>query len=130
MIILLKSKIYILDRGISMKKISLYIYLFCSISPCIIAIVMFFFLPDLIPAHMAAGDITRYGNKAEVFIVPIANVIVLLLFKCFFWFIYDISSEKTDKTLKIIQVSSICINVTFFGLCVWYFCYLCSITFT
>ena len=116
-------KVYMNIKRIS--KISWFIFLSCAILPCVISIFMFFFLPDSIPAHISAdGVIDRYASKAEVFIIPIANIVILILLKAFLKFIYIMSSEKSDTTQIIIHFSSIFVNLVFFALCIWYFSWL------
>lgn len=115
----------------SIKKILLCVTIACIIIPLIIAIILFFYLPDIIPTHLSInGTIDRYGNKAEIFIVPFANILIVLMFVGFFKLMIEINDdENTAKTQRVVDISAIATYLTFLGLYVWYFIHICPIVF-
>lgn len=56
------------------KPVSI-IFKITMVLPLIITVVCFPFVPDIIPAHYnSLGEITRYGSKFELFLLPAITI--------------------------------------------------------
>jgi uncharacterized membrane protein len=85
-----------------------------------ISIVIYIILPDRIAVHFDSDwNITRYGNKAEVFIVPIALTVVQILYVLYWQWIHALLNKRYAKKNadfvadRIVLISSIIVSSTF-----------------
>lgn len=101
-----------------MTKAAVWLYRACAALPLILAAVLYFFLPDTIPAHMTHGVVDRYGSRAEVFLVPAAGFLALVAFRAFFGLIKRLSGDA--KARRSITIGALAVGVTSLSLCCWY----------
>lgn len=107
-----------------------YITIACAILPLVIAVVLFFFLPDSIPGHMSHGVIDRYGNKAEIFIIPATNIFLLLMFAGSFKIMFMVNQNVNPQKLRLaLDIGALIVDSTFLVLCVVYFVWISSVVF-
>ena len=53
--------------------------------PLLVALVLVWLLPETIPVHAdSSWQITRYGSRFEIFLIPAAVLLILTVFKFFF----------------------------------------------
>lgn len=62
-------------RFINSRKFS---YAICGIG-CLLAIISFFFLPNIIPTHFTNGIEDGFGNKVQIFLFPALQVLLTFL---------------------------------------------------
>jgi len=75
------------------KKIKMLLQVSVAI-PFVVTTAIYFVLPERIVAHQnLAGVVTRYGNRAEVFLVPI----MVAMFKFLFFFLVRLTHPQTLK---------------------------------
>ncbi len=61
------------------------IYWTLAAMPLLVASVLVWLLPETIPAHADSNwRITRYGSRFEIFLIPIAIILILAAFRFFF----------------------------------------------
>lgn len=68
------------------------LFWFLTVLPLLLAIGMFSFLPERIPAHYGfSGELDRWGSRWEVFIIPLTSIILSSSLKIM---LANIKSEK------------------------------------
>ncbi|MGI6090875.1 MAG: DUF1648 domain-containing protein [Saccharofermentanales bacterium] len=61
------------------------IYWTLALMPLLVALVLVWLLPETIPVHAdSSWQITRYGSRFEIFLIPAAVLLILTVFKFFF----------------------------------------------
>ena len=94
-----------------MKKLNKSIIIL-SIFPFVINTISIFILPTKVPIHFNfIGQVTRFGSKYELFILPIA-LICLILF-IFFISFKNIPEDDYQKNKQNIYISLLIISITF-----------------
>jgi len=123
----LKIWVYILNKNknrlnIKVRKMSKnkrIIAWLIAFLPLVITIIVFPMLPDKIPAHYGFdGEITRYGSKYEVFIVPIFTI-----FFGFFWLLIEKiypKEEKYEQSKTVLFWGNISVSLIFTVVTVWF----------
>jgi len=60
------------------------IYWTFALMPLLVALVLVWLLPEEIPVHAdSSWQITRYGSRFEIFLIPAAVLLILTVFKFF-----------------------------------------------
>ena len=53
-------------------------WVICGIG-CLLALISIFFLPDVIPVHFSKGVPDAYGEKIQIFIFPLLQLLIAFL---------------------------------------------------
>lgn len=53
-------------------------WIICGIG-CLLALISIFFLPDVIPVHFSKGVPDAYGEKIQIFIFPLLQLLIAFL---------------------------------------------------
>ncbi len=62
-------------------KIKKIMFLFFAVLPLVVSLIALVFLPEKIPAHYGANfTVDRYGSKFEILILPVATLLISLIF--------------------------------------------------
>lgn len=53
-------------------------WIICGVG-CVLTIILFFFLPEIIPTHFTKGIADDFSNRREIFLFPLLQLVIMVL---------------------------------------------------
>jgi len=76
------------------------IYWTFALMPLLVALVLVWLLPEEIPVHAdSSWQITRYGSRFEIFLIPAAVLLILTVFKFFLIYLNAAALHPEAQTI-------------------------------